>query len=123
MSTRPTSGVRPGPDFSPAPGGTLSPLPLRADVRNPWGDPGQAGPPPGPGREPAEGALGTYVRAVRAHLVLVIAVMLAAGVAALAWGQLRSASYEATAEVLVNPLSGGCSAFLVLPVVRDNGDP
>src|SRR3954454_8803786 len=123
MSTPSTSRVRRTPDFSPAPGGTLSPLPLRADVRNPWGDPGQGGPPPGPGREPAEGALGSYVRAVCTHLVLVIAVMLAAGIAALAWGQLRSPSYEATAEMLINPLSGDDSAFLGLPLVRDTGDP
>src|SRR4051794_6632414 len=118
-----TSPSRREPDFRSAAGGTLSPLPLRADVRNPWGEPGHGGPPAGPGREPAEGALGSYVRAVRTHLVLVIAVMLAAGVAALAWGQLRSASYEATAEMLVNPLSGDDSAFLGLPLVRDTGDP
>src|SRR4051794_34446923 len=37
--------------------GTLRALPLRADVRHPWGEPGHGGPPAGPGREPAEGAL------------------------------------------------------------------
>src|SRR3954464_2687161 len=103
--------------------GTLTPLPLRADVRHPWGEPGTVAPLADPGREPGEGALGTYVRAVRAHLVLVIAVMLASGIGALAWGQLRGADYQATAQMLVNPLPAEDAAFLGLPLVRDTGDP
>src|SRR3954470_6380130 len=64
--------------------GTITALPLRADVRHRWAEPRPG--PADPGAEPGEGALGSYLRAVRAHLVLVIAVTLACGIAAIAWG-------------------------------------
>src|SRR5437764_13393616 len=64
-------------EVSPESRGTLTPLPLRPDVRNRWAQPGPA--PTIPGAEPGEGALGSYLRAVRSHLVLVIAITVAAG--------------------------------------------
>jgi Mrp family chromosome partitioning ATPase len=94
---------------------------VRADVRHPWAEPSAGGPiEPGGDRD---GALGTYLRAIRSHLVLVAALTLAAVLAALAWSQLHTKHYEASAQMLVNPLPSDDSAFLGLPFVRETGDP
>ena len=93
-------------EVSPESRGTLTPLPLRPDVRNRWAQPGPA--PTIPGAEPGEGALGSYLRAVRSHLVLVIAITVAAGIAAVAWDQLRTPSYQTSAQMLVTPISSAC---------------
>src|SRR5437016_889568 len=77
--------------------------PLRPDGRNRWAQPGPG--PTIPGAEPGEGALGSYLRAVRSHLVLVIAITVAAGIAAVAWDQLRTPSYQTSAQMLVTPIS------------------
>ena len=62
--------------------------------------------PPTPQAAPqaAEHALSSYLRAVRAHKLLVGAVVALALLAAFAFIGLRSRSYEATAQVLVTPL-------------------
>src|SRR4051794_2969640 len=109
------------PDVPRRTRGTLTPRPLRADVPNRWVQPGPG--PSVPGGDPGEGALGSYLRAVRAHLVLVIAITVATGIAALAWGQMRTPTYEATAQMLVTPISADDSTYLGLPLVRDTGDP
>src|SRR3954454_13732844 len=101
--------------------GTITGLPLRADVRHRWAEPRPG--PADPGAEPGEGALGSYLRAVRAHLVLVIAITLAAGIAAIAWGQMRGATYEANAQMLVTPTPSDDTTYIGLPLVRDTGDP
>jgi tyrosine-protein kinase len=101
-------------------GGTLTPLPVRADLRHTWAEPSPGGPPTGGERD---GALGTYLRAIRSHVVLVVAITAAAAVAALAWGQTHTAHYEASAQMLVNPLPSDDTSFLGLPFVRDTGDP
>src|SRR4051794_2727824 len=103
MPNRPPTIAPPLPEFPADPTGKLASLPLRADVRNRWVPPGPG--PADPGAEPGEGALGSYLRAVRAHLVLVIAITVAAGIAAIAWGQMRAPTYEATAQMLITPLS------------------
>src|SRR5205085_9818235 len=121
MSSRTRPTHRRLPESPVESGRTLSSVPLQEDVRQRWAQPGLT--PTDPGAEPGEGALGSYLRAVRAHLVLVIAITVAAGVAALAWGQLRTATYEATAEMLVTPISSDDSTYLGLPLVRDTGDP
>jgi len=108
-------------EVSPDPRGTLTPLPLRPDVRNRWAQPGPA--PTIPGAEPGEGALGSYLRAVRSHLVLVIAITIAAGIAAVAWDQLRTPSYQTSAQMLVTPISSDDTTYIGLPLVRDTGDP
>src|SRR3954451_3127211 len=108
-------------EVSPESRGTLTPLPLRPDVRNRWAQPGPA--PTIPGAEPGEGALGSYLRAVRSHLVLVIAITVAAGIAAVAWDQLRTPSYQTTAQMLITPISSDDTTYLGLPLVRDTGDP
>jgi len=75
------------------------------------------------GPRASEGALGPYLRAIRAHRTLVTIVALAAIVAAVLWIVLRSASYEATANLLINPLPQEDQTFLGLPLLRDSGDP
>ncbi len=72
---------------------------------------------------PAEGALGPYLRAIRAHRLLVIAVMLAAVGAAIAWTAVRPASYQATANILLTPLAQEDTQFQGLNAVREAGDP
>jgi capsular exopolysaccharide synthesis family protein len=95
---------------------------LRADVRNPWGEPGPGGPAE-PGPDPGEGALGSYLRAVRTHLPLVILVALAVLALGIAYSQLRTPSYGASAQMLVNPLPDEDTTLIGLPFVRDTGDP
>ena len=72
---------------------------------------------------PAEGALGPYLRAIRAHRVLVIAVMLAAIGASIAWVALRPPDYQATANILLTPLAQEDTQFQGLNAVREAGDP
>jgi Mrp family chromosome partitioning ATPase len=102
-------------------GGTIPSPPVRPDVRHSWAD--ASPPPPVDYRaEARDGALGTYVRAIRSHHVIVVAFALALPIGAVAWGQLRSATYEATAEMLVTPIAADDPAFLGLPLVRDTGE-
>jgi tyrosine-protein kinase len=71
-----------------------------------------------------EWALESYVASIRAHPLVVIGVMLAAIAASVAYLQLRSPSYEATAELLVEPLPQDDVTFLGLSsLIRDTGDP
>jgi capsular exopolysaccharide synthesis family protein len=75
-----------------------------------------------PGRP--EGALGPYLRAIRAHRVLVPAIVLLAVLGAIAFLALRSPSYEASADILVNPVAQTDTTFTGVPVLRDTpGDP
>src|SRR3954447_20196007 len=117
MPNRPPTTDPPLPEFAADTAGKLASHSLRADVRNRWVPPGPG--PADPGAEPGEGALGSYLRAVRAHLVLVIAITVAAGIAAIAWGQMRAPTYEATAQMLITPLSSDDTTYLSLPFVRD----
>ncbi|MGI8729748.1 MAG: P-loop NTPase [Solirubrobacteraceae bacterium] len=75
-----------------------------------------------PGRL-SQGALAPYLRAIRTHKLIVLLVTLAAVTGALAWTQLRSPVYEATAEILINPLPQGETTFLGLQLLTDTGDP
>jgi Mrp family chromosome partitioning ATPase len=70
-----------------------------------------------------EGALGSYVRSLRAHRVLFAAVVLAVLAGSLIWLVVRAPEYQASAELLVNPLPQEDETFLGLPVIRDSGDP
>jgi capsular exopolysaccharide synthesis family protein len=70
-----------------------------------------------------DGAFGSYLRAIRAHRFLVAALTLATLVSAIAWLSLRSETYEATAQMLVNPLPQSDETFLGLQLLRDSGDP
>jgi Mrp family chromosome partitioning ATPase/capsular polysaccharide biosynthesis protein len=70
-----------------------------------------------------EGALPAYLAAIRAHPLIVVLVTLTTVAASVAFLLLRSPSYEATADILVNPLSPEDQVFLGLPLLRDTGDP
>lgn len=84
-----------------------------------WG----AGSGSGGSREPAEGALSPYLRAVRTHWRVVLLVALAITALAALWSQTRASEYRAGAEILVTPLPFDDEAFLGLPYIRDTGDP
>jgi Mrp family chromosome partitioning ATPase/capsular polysaccharide biosynthesis protein len=70
-----------------------------------------------------EGALPAYLAAIRAHPLIVVLVTLTTVAASVAFLLLRSPSYEATADILVNPLPPEDQVFLGLPLLRDAGDP
>jgi Mrp family chromosome partitioning ATPase len=69
------------------------------------------------------GALASYLRAVRAHRLLVAVVVLAIVGASLVGLALRTPEYKSTAQLLINPLPQTDDALLGLPVIRDSGDP
>jgi capsular exopolysaccharide synthesis family protein len=70
-----------------------------------------------------EGALRPYLRAIRAHSRLVVLIVLAALVGGVAYLTLRSPDYEATAQLLISPLSADDTNFRGLSMIRDSGDP
>jgi Mrp family chromosome partitioning ATPase len=74
-----------------------------------------------PGRD--EGALASYLGAIRSHPWVVALVTLAAVVASAAFVAVRSPSYEATADLLVDPLPIDDQTFRNIPLIRDTGDP
>jgi Mrp family chromosome partitioning ATPase len=89
--------------------GALSPT---ADVDRPvWAEP-----------EP-RGALVSYVRAVKAHQLLAVAVVLTSLLASVVWLVQKTPEHKSTAQLLINPLPQTDDALLGLPVIRDSGDP
>ena len=72
----------------------------------------------------AEPALGPYLRALRAHRLLVVLTTVGFVVLALLWLAVgRNPSYEATANLLVTPLPQDDQTFRGLQLLRDSGDP
>lgn len=71
-----------------------------------------------------EGAHVAYLRAVRAHPVLVVFIVLVALATAFLWQHSRTPSYEATAQVLVTPVAEE-SVYVGLPslVTSSSSDP
>ena len=117
---QPTLDPRSMPRVPVKGGDTLRPVPLRVDDPSPWAPPG-GGPPRS--ADVGDSALSSYLRAIRSHVPLVVAMTVAGLIAALAWGQLRTPTYEASAQMLVTPLAGDDTAFIGMPFVRDTGDP
>ncbi len=76
---------------------------------------------PDPSR--AEGALGPYLRAIRAHKLLVFFTIAAFTALGAAYALTRTRDYTATAHLLVTPISQDDQNFIGLPVIRDSGDP
>lgn len=70
-----------------------------------------------------EGALGPYLRALRAHKPMVIAIVLVALAAAGFMLSRRHPSYTATSRILVTPLAQNDQTFIGVSLVRDAGDP
>jgi Mrp family chromosome partitioning ATPase/capsular polysaccharide biosynthesis protein len=72
----------------------------------------------------AEPALGPYLRAIRAHKLLVAVVTIGLVGLAVAWlAFARTPTYEATANLLVTPLPQDDTTFRGLQLLRDSGDP
>jgi capsular exopolysaccharide synthesis family protein len=69
-----------------------------------------------------EGALAPFVRAARAHVKLIVVVTVLSVVACAAWLQVRSETYESTAQILVTPLSDAGN-YTGLPVLTNTVDP
>jgi Mrp family chromosome partitioning ATPase/capsular polysaccharide biosynthesis protein len=65
----------------------------------------------------------SYLRAIRAHLVVVTLVIAAAVGASIAYLSASSPSYKATARLLVNPIDDADAPPLELPLIRNSGDP
>jgi Mrp family chromosome partitioning ATPase/capsular polysaccharide biosynthesis protein len=79
---------------------------------------------PSQGPATAEPALGPYLRAVKAHRLLVALVTLGTLLLAIFWlAAVRTPTYEATAQLLVTPLPQDDQVFLGLQLLRDSGDP
>lgn len=72
---------------------------------------------------PQSGATVSYLDAIKAHRGVISLVALAAVLSSLLFLLFRSPSYEATAEILVEPLPQDDELFLGLPLLRDTGDP
>jgi Mrp family chromosome partitioning ATPase/capsular polysaccharide biosynthesis protein len=68
-------------------------------------------------------ALRSYLRAVRAHRLLVAAVVVATLLGGMAWMEVRAPRYTATAQLLMNPVSADDPTLTGLPVIRDANDP
>lgn len=74
------------------------------------------------GSGPQQQAISPYLRAVRRHWIVVLALTLVAGVVAAVTVERSGYTYKATANVLVTPLPENPS-YLDLGVVLDTGDP
>lgn len=70
-----------------------------------------------------EGALASYLGAVRAHPWVVVLVTLATVGASVVFLATHAPSYEATAELLVDPLPQDDQVFRGMDLIRDTGDP
>lgn len=65
-----------------------------------------------------------YVRAIRSHLRLCVAIVLVAVFGAAAWMATHTAEYEASTQLLVTPLAETDTSFVGLPMIRSQGsDP
>lgn len=73
--------------------------------------------------EQRPGALPAYTSAIRAHRQVVFLITLATVFASVLFLALRSPDYEASANLLVQPLPADDPTFLGLPLIRDTGDP
>ena len=82
-------------------------------------------PPTAPVRSRNEGALGPYLRAIRAHRLLVVCVTLIALAGAIGWLVHRAPQYQAKSEILVSPIPQDDPTFLGIqgPVVDSPSDP
>ena len=75
-----------------------------------------------PNRE--EGAYAPILRAVRANLLLVITIVVVSVATAVVWEKTRPSKYNATAQILVTPVSNdGTYAGLPAVVTADSADP
>jgi Mrp family chromosome partitioning ATPase/capsular polysaccharide biosynthesis protein len=74
-----------------------------------------------PPEERPASALVSYLRALRAHLGVVVAIAATTIAASLAWVLYQETRYEASAQILVSPLPAEDPSFVGLPLVRAVG--
>ncbi len=72
--------------------------------------------------EAPAGTLSAYARAIRRNWVIASLVTLTAVASSIAWLSVRESRYEATAQVLVSPLSPADPTYFGLQLIRDSGD-
>jgi capsular exopolysaccharide synthesis family protein len=70
-----------------------------------------------------EGALAPYLRAIQAHKVVFVVVVLAAVAAAGIYAKTSTKEYSSTAQILVTPISQDNTSFIGLNLLRESGDP
>lgn len=70
-----------------------------------------------------EGALAPYLRAIQAHKIVFVLVVLAAIAAAGIYTKTSTKEYSSTAQVLVTPISQDNTSFIGLNLLRESGDP
>ncbi len=87
------------------------PVPPRVSERSSPGSPGDTG------------GLRPLLQAISAHRRIVVLTTLTALLSAVAFLAVRQPTYEATANVLVQPVPPDDPTFLSLGVIRDSGDP
>jgi tyrosine-protein kinase len=82
------------------------------------------GRPPSPPPTPAEaGGVRPLIQAISSHRRIVAVTMIAALLGAIAFLAVRQTTYQATANVLVQPVPQDDPTYLSLGVIRDSGDP
>jgi capsular polysaccharide biosynthesis protein len=85
--------------------------------------PGVTPSPTAPADTPAaEPTASSYLRAIRLHWIPALLVLVATVAAAVGWSAVKAPVYQATAEVLVTPLSTDQQSRLGLPLLVDSGD-
>jgi capsular exopolysaccharide synthesis family protein len=70
-----------------------------------------------------EGALAPYLRAIQAHKIVFVAVVLAAVAAAALYSKTSTKEYSSTAQILVTPIVQDNTSFIGLNLLRESGDP
>jgi Mrp family chromosome partitioning ATPase/capsular polysaccharide biosynthesis protein len=70
-----------------------------------------------------EGALSPYLRAIQAHRLVFVLIVVATVAAAAIWTSTSKKEYSATAQILVTPVSQNNQSLLGLDLLRESGDP
>ena len=70
-----------------------------------------------------QGALSPYVRAIRAHRLVVVVITAVVCVVAYAWYAHRAPTFEASTKILLTPLSIDEPTFSGVQVIHESNDP
>jgi capsular exopolysaccharide synthesis family protein len=70
-----------------------------------------------------EGALAPYLRAIQAHKLVFVGVVLAAVAAAGIYTKTSTKEYSSTAQILITPIAQDNTGFIGLNLLRESGDP
>jgi Mrp family chromosome partitioning ATPase/capsular polysaccharide biosynthesis protein len=75
------------------------------------------------GDERSDSGLRPYLRAIRAHRLLVAAVTILACLAAVVWHTRGTPTYESSTKILLTPLTASDTTFAGVQLIRDSNDP